>query len=93
MTLVPVPMRVRHVAPGDVFVSSRDGSHWHVTSAAEELWRLAGRELVAECEDRTVKSDLDPDHVLDVLIPDIERDAVELLYAELGARLAGRRTV
>jgi hypothetical protein len=90
--LAPVPMRVRHVVAGDVFVSQRDGSRWDVTSADGVLWCVAGCEITAEHAGRTVTSELDPDHVLDVLIPVVERDAVELLHAELGARLTGRRS-
>ena len=91
--LVPVPMRVRHVAAGDVFVSRRDGSHWRITEAGDVLWRIDGREVTVEQDGRVVVSELDPDHVLDVLVPAAECDAVELLHAELGAQLiAGRKT-
>ena len=90
---VPVPMRVRSVVAGDEFVSPRDGSHWRVTEAGDLLWRHAGRELVVTCEGRTVTSERDPDDVLDVLVPVVERDAVELLYDQLGARLMTGRTV
>lgn len=91
--LVPVPMRVRHVVTGDEILSEQDGSHWHVASVGEDLWRRAGRALTVEHEGRTVTSELDPDHVLDVLVPVTERDAVELCREELGARLTGRRAV
>jgi hypothetical protein len=90
---VPVPMRVRHVVAGDEFASPRDGSHWRITAAGDVLWHLAGRELVVTYEGRTVTSDRDPDDVLDVLVPVVERDAVELLYDQLGARLITGRTV
>lgn len=89
---VPVPMRVRHVAPGDVFVSRRDGSHWCVVQADGVEWRIGGCELVAEHEGQTASKLLDPDHVLDVLVPVAEYDAVELLHSELGARLIVGRT-
>lgn len=96
MTVAPVPIRVRHLAPGDVFVSTRDGSHWLITSVGDQLWRIFGREIVATCDERTVctgpdtRNALDPDHVLDVLVPADERDAVELLRDQLGARLLSR---
>lgn len=90
---VPVPLRVRHVVTGDVFVSVRDGSHWHVTRADGVQWRIGGCELVVEHEGQTASKLLDPDHVLDVLVPAVEADAVELLHAELGAQLIAGRTV
>ena len=94
MTDIPVPMRVRHVAVGDVFVSARDGSRWRITSAGDVLWRIGGRELRAEHDGQGAMAEaLDPDHVLHVLIPADEYDAVELCRELLGAQLIGRRSV
>jgi hypothetical protein len=96
---VPVPIRVRHVTAGDVFMSARDGSHWLVSLADDQMWRVYGREIVAICDGRTVttgpdaRNALDPDHVLDVLVPADEASAVELCREELGARLIAGRTV
>jgi hypothetical protein len=91
--LVPVPMRVRRVVTGDEILSERDGSRWRVTSAGEDLWRCAGRTLTVESGGRSVTSELDPDDVLQVLVPVTERDAVELCRELLGARLTGRRSI
>jgi len=90
---VPVPMRVRHVVAGDEFVSARDGSHWRITQAGDLLWRIGGREVTVECEERAATKALDPDHLLNVLVPVDEADAVELLHDQLGARLITGRTV
>jgi hypothetical protein len=91
--LVPVPIRVRYVAVGDELVSAQDDSRWRVTDVGENLWRLAGRRLTAVSGKQTITSELDPDRTLDVLVPADEYAAVELLHAELGARLTGQRTV
>lgn len=86
---VPVPIRWRHVAAGDVFVG-RDGRLWHVTNAAPSP--RAGTSVVAVHADDVVGADVDPDEVVHVLVPVTERDAVELCIDELGARLMAGRT-
>jgi len=85
---VPVPLRWRHVAPGDVFVG-RDGRLWHVRAM-----NVLGRGIVStDHGGENFAAPVDPDEIVQVLIPVTERDAVELCRDELGARLADRRSV
>lgn len=85
---VPVPIRWRHILPGDVFVD-RDGALWHVN---ETRTPIAGLWIKAAKGVDTVQAAVDFDDVIHVLIPVPERDAVELTRDTLGARLIGRRT-
>lgn len=86
---VPVPIRWRHVAAGDVFVG-RDGRLWHVTNRGPN--QRTSYSVVAVHADDVVGGDVDPDEVVNVLVPVTERDAVELCIDELGARLMAGRT-
>lgn len=86
---VPVPLRWRHVVPGDTFLDS-EGAAWHATHACPWL----GCVKVSAQYGPTVRhAEVDPDDVIDVLVPALERDAVELTREELGARLVARRTM
>lgn len=81
---VPVPLRWRHVVAGDVFLGA-DGLLW----AVENMHQGA----VCVRNGRTQHADIvDPDDVIPVLVPAVERDAVELTREQLGARLIERRT-
>lgn len=86
---IPVSLRTRHVIAGDVFVG-KDGGLWHVTKSGattDGTWAL-----VVDQGDYVTGGGMDPDDVIDVLVPALERDAVELTREELGARLVARRT-
>ena len=81
---VPVPIRMRHVQPGDVILS-KDGQPWMVDVAT-----IHGRLQVNRMrEDMNVTVDLD--HVIQVLVPVSERDAVTLTRDQLGAQVESRR--
>lgn len=85
---VPVPLRWRHVIAGDVFVGG-DRALWTVAGA------VPGKHFHVEVRRgaNTFTTEIDPDDVVNVLVPVLERDAVELSMDELGARLIERRTV
>jgi hypothetical protein len=86
---VPVPLRWRHVHPGDTFVG-RESRLWHVTGIGphEAEFRV---DAVNSYTPFTAM--VDPDDTINVLVPVSERDAVELCREELGARLLAGRTV
>jgi hypothetical protein len=90
--LVPVPLRWRHVIAGDVFIG-RDDQEWIVTKNGYH-WEWTGWDLFVEREGRVVRAGrrIDPDDVVEVFVPAVERDAVELIREQLGARLIERRT-
>ena len=81
---VPVPLRWRHVVAGDVFLGA-DGRLWCVENMHQ------GAVCVRNARDQ-VADRVDPDDVVSVLVPVVERDAVELTREQLGARLIERRT-
>lgn len=84
---VPVPLRWRHVVAGDVFVAP-DGSPWVVARREPSQGLIAVQVVQA---DDPFNSYVDPDDVINVLVPAVERDAVELTREQLGARLIERR--
>lgn len=88
LTWVPVPLRMRHVIAGDVFVSRVDGTLWHVNKS--KVTTVGGWGLVVDQGDLVLSDHGDPDDTVDVLVPVLERDAVELTIEELGARLVSR---
>jgi hypothetical protein len=84
---VPVPVRFRHVVPGDVFVG-RDGALWHIRATG-----VLGRNIVsADQGENNRATPVDLDDVVQVLVPVGEREAVELTREQLGAQLVERRT-
>lgn len=85
---VPVPVRWRHLAPGDVFVAP-DGRLWHLVGITPERGQLVAGAMHGE---EYARRPVDPDDVIPVLVPTPERDAVELTREQLGARLVERRT-
>ena len=85
---VPVPLRWRHVIAGDVFVGA-DQRLWIVADAANQAGHYA---VEVRTGLDTYTDEVDPDDVINVLVPATERDAVELTMDELGARLVERRT-
>lgn len=85
---IPVPLRWRHVAAGDTFVAG-DGQLWHVAQREPSQGQIAVQ-VVQRAQ--TSNAYVDPDDVVNVLIPVVEVDAVELSREELGARLVARRT-
>jgi hypothetical protein len=83
---VPVSLRWRHVVEGDVVIGG-DGAPWAIVDVDHlGTW-------VARSGRREYQSMPDPDDVIEVLVPALERDAVELTREELGARLVARRTM
>lgn len=83
---VPVPTRWRHVNPGDVTVGL-DGllTISHVTHECSCV------NVMAYGLEESV--DVDPDGLVNVLVPIPERDAARLSLEQLGAQMLGRRTV
>lgn len=86
---VPVPLRWRHVIPGDVFVGG-DGTLWHATHACPFNGRVS---VTAKQGPVERHADVDPDDRVNVLVPVTEAEAVELTIEQLGARLVSRRTL
>lgn len=85
---VPVPLRARHIMAWDMIVGN-DGSLWAVSSSASDpsgKWSIS-----ALCGAEGLSQFVDPDDVIPVLVPVVERDAVELTRDQLGARLVERR--
>jgi hypothetical protein len=87
---VPVPLRWRHVQPGDVFVG-HEAQLWMVSGVGPDGARFRADVTRAYCGPTTYY--VDPDEVIRVLVPVTERDAVQLCRDELGARLIAGRTV
>ncbi len=83
---VPVPVRWRHVLPGDV-IAGRDGALWLITVHEPNGMVIAARSFRKRFTDHP-----DPDETVHVLVPATEREAVELTREQLGARLIERRT-
>lgn len=81
---VPVPLRWRHVRPGDVIVG-RENVLWNVWGSREAM----GRWAIDAFGMATVYGD--PDDVVNVLIPVPERDAAGAVRDELAATLVERR--
>lgn len=82
---VPVPIRWRHVVPGDVVVFG--SALWLVTLRPKDGEVHGQRTFHERHQGRP-----DPDDAVQVLIPVTERDAVELTREQLGARLVAGRT-
>lgn len=86
---VPVPLRWRHVIAGDVFVG-KEQALWSVKDIRSHAAHLT---VYTQSGQHYYPADVDPDDVIEVLVPALERDAVELTREELGARLVARRTM
>lgn len=84
---VPVPLRWRHVRAGDMFVD-REGQPWFVADIRERDGQLRVETLL---RGGGWTGEVDPDDVIPVLVPVLERDMVELTREQLGARLVERR--
>jgi hypothetical protein len=83
---VPVPLRWKHVLAGDVFVG-KDGALWTVTET-NGLGR--GIVTVRRTSEQTYSAPVNPDAVVSVLVPVLERDALRVCRDELGAQLEAR---
>lgn len=85
---VPVPVRWRLAAEGDVFVGG-GGALWHV----DTIGRGYGTQLTVQASHagREVKVGCDPDETVTILVAVPEADAVDLVREVLGARLIARR--
>lgn len=81
----PVPLRWRHVLPGDV-VLDPDRRSWMLTD------RPMSGGLTVTRGAHSYTATPDPDAVVDVLVPVAEREAVEVARDQLGAALVARRT-
>ena len=79
---VPIPLRWRHVRPGDIVLGKHDRP-WMVTSGMPRV--------VTVRSDREYVTEPDPDDTVSVLVPVTERDALRLTRDELGARITDRR--
>jgi len=84
---VPVPLRWRHALQGDVFVGG-DGQLWMVM----ERYEYKGQHGAVACRSKEYDAPINPDDVIQVLVPVSERDALELTREQLGARVVERRT-
>jgi hypothetical protein len=83
---VPIPLRWRHVRPGDVVVLK--DKLWEVTATdMHEQWAEA---FVARGE-KTHRADLDPDATVPVLVRHQEREALQTAREQLGATVVDRR--
>lgn len=85
---VPVPLRWRHVLPGDV-IAGRDGLLYVERVMPDDRGRTVLQVMGAA---GTWRGDVDPDEPVTVLMRADERDAATLLRDQLGARLIERRT-
>jgi len=82
---LPVPLCARHVLVGDVFVG-KGGDLWLVSETSPHF-------IARRTADQMFSAPkIDPDTVIQVLVPVTERDALRLTRDELGARLIERRT-
>jgi hypothetical protein len=88
---VPVQLRWRWVRTGDVFFSPKTGDLWSVVNDLGPTY-ARGSVLVRRGA-RSYVTTVDPDDAIAVLVPVVERDALALTRAELGARLVGRRSL
>ncbi len=82
---VPVPVRWRHVQPGDLVLAG--ATPWLITHVQDD-GTVVGQHTFRERHHARP----DPDDVAQVLVPVTEREAVELAREQLGARLVERRT-
>lgn len=82
----PIPLRWRHVQPGDVVVLK--DKLWEVTATdMQGQWAEA---FVARGE-KTHRADLDPDATVPVLVRHQEREALQTAREQLGATVVDRR--
>lgn len=88
---VPVPLRWRHVRPGDVIVGT-DGGLYVVRAADLDPRGMLARVEVTRDGYEIHARGADPDEPVTVLMRADERDAANLLRTELGAQLIERRT-
>lgn len=89
---LPVPLRVRHVCVGDIFLSpKRTGQLWMVAGRVDLVDRPASAVTVVRSGVEHT-AELDLDDTMQVLVPVTERDALRLTRDELGAALVERRT-
>lgn len=82
---VPVPLRWRHVQPGDVIVGTNG------RLIAVEATGGHGQQVYVHLHGHALPFPLDPDDTVQVLVPVAERDALVASRDQLGARIAERR--
>lgn len=88
---VPVPLRWKHVQPGDVIVG-RDGRPWSVGAVGPAIGRPGQRFAVTYHGTACWEGHVGADATVQVLTPVPERDAAAVLRDELAGQLVARRT-
>lgn len=81
---VPIPLRWRHVLPGDVIVGK--GKLLMVQAVARKP-----SSILINLHGHAADFRRDPDETVSVLVPFAEREALVLLRTELGARVIERK--
>ncbi len=79
----PVSLTWSAVRPGDVILAAQTRLPWVVAS-------VSGAEVTAVRGSATHRATPDPDAMVDVLCPVVERAALAALREGLGARITGR---
>jgi hypothetical protein len=85
---VPCPARWRHMQVGEVFLGAKDRS-WMVSALAVQPDGTIS--VVARQGQDEFQAVVDPDETIRALVPTVEREALELTRAELGAQIIERR--
>ena len=85
---VPAPVRWRHMLVGEVFLGAKD-RQWMVSALASQPDGTIS--VTARQGQDEFQAVVDPDETIQALVPTVEREALELTRAELGAQIIERR--